>query len=221
MNQMEAFKWEQKQLTMKGKEKANRDRENEETAAREREEDKVRREEARRRHEMAREKELGELELIVQLEARRSILSHSEDVHVTAEPVSSPLVSTKATPIDLALTSTTNTSDNDTDIQNGVESPTSEILSSVNTSQNTPSASLKTPSPRSDSSESIYAFITRRINDLEGNSTLIARYIEEQSRVMRYALGRLEREWDDWQIRRIEEDRGRWEQEVCKTRGFH
>jgi hypothetical protein len=70
-----------------------------------------------------------------------------------------------------------------------------------------------TVKPDRKDSESIYAFIVRRVNDLEGNSSLVARYIDEQSKAMRTMLNRTEREI----IRRIEvEDKSRWEQEVSK-----
>lgn len=63
-------------------------------------------------------------------------------------------------------------------------------------------------------SESIYAFITRRINDLEGNSSLVARYIDEQSKAMRAMLNKTEQEI----MRKLEvEDKNRWEQEVSLT----
>ncbi|OCF39647.1 hypothetical protein I317_06558 [Kwoniella heveanensis CBS 569] len=71
----------------------------------------------------------------------------------------------------------------------------------------------RSPPPRSDSSESIYAFIIRRLNALEGNSTLVARYIEEQAKVMRHMLTRVERGWEDWKGEWEGDDRGRWEQE--------
>jgi hypothetical protein len=67
---------------------------------------------------------------------------------------------------------------------------------------------------RRDSSESIYAAMNRRLNNLEGNSSLIARYIEEQSRVMRVALASMERDWDDWRSGRDAEEQSRWNQEV-------
>jgi hypothetical protein len=50
---------------------------------------------------------------------------------------------------------------------------------------------------RTDTSESIYAFITRRLNALEGNTTLVARYIDEQAKALRAALERAEQRWAD------------------------
>ena len=88
--------------------------------------------------------------------------------------------------------------------------------SSVDTTSPASSTSIYSRNipPRSDSSESIYAFIIRRLNALEGNSTLVARYIEEQSRAIRLSLGRVEKRWDEWKSEREDEDRGRWDQEV-------
>lgn len=52
-------------------------------------------------------------------------------------------------------------------------------------------------SGRTDASESIYAFITRRLNALEGNTTLVARYFDEQAKALRAALERAEKKWED------------------------
>jgi hypothetical protein len=144
MNQLEAFKWEQKgkveEVEVKAEEKVD------EAAV------------ARRKEEEMRERELGELEKLVQAQARR----HQE---------------TDVPPI--------------------------------------PDAGNSTKPGRRDS-ESIYAFIIRRVNDLEGNSSLVARYIDEQSKAMRTMLNKTEREI----LRKLEvEDRSRWEQEVSWSFG--
>jgi hypothetical protein len=68
-------------------------------------------------------------------------------------------------------------------------------------------------SPRTDSSESIYAFITRRLNALEGNSTLVARYIDEQAKALRVALTRAETRWEVSRIVAAKDDEHRWETE--------
>lgn len=133
MNQLEAFKWEQK-------------RNDRVEVVKEEVKDVV--EAAVRAEEARRERELGELEKLVQAQARRH--ENATEPDPTAKP------------------------------------------------------------DRKDS-ESIYAFIVRRVNDLEGNSSLVARYIDEQSKAMRTMLNRTEREI----IKRIEvEDKSRWEQEV-------
>ena len=89
-----------------------------------------------------------------------------------------------------------------------------KTTSNVNTVSSSSSSSSRAPSPRSDSSESIYAHIIRRLNALEGNSSLVARYIEEQAKVMRHMLSRVEKGWDDWQVERELDEMSRWEQEV-------
>ncbi len=48
------------------------------------------------------------------------------------------------------------------------------------------------PNAKADSSESIYAFIVRRLNALEANSTLTEMYVEEQFKATRSLLKRLE-----------------------------
>lgn len=54
---------------------------------------------------------------------------------------------------------------------------------------------------RADSSESIYAYIIRRLNDLEGNSTLGMMYMEEQTKVTRSILQKLETHLADWKAK--------------------
>ncbi|KAJ9100767.1 hypothetical protein QFC19_005506 [Naganishia cerealis] len=51
---------------------------------------------------------------------------------------------------------------------------------------------------RADSSESIYAYIIRRLNALEANSTLGMMYMEEQTKATRGILQRLENHLADW-----------------------
>jgi hypothetical protein len=130
MNQLEAFKWEQKRMDV---EEVKEEVETDQQAA-------ARIEEERR------EKELDELEKLVQAQARRH--ENVTDWNITVSDVK----------------------------------------------------------PGRRDSESIYAFIIRRVSDLEGNSSLVARYIDEQSKAMRTMLNRTEREI----LKRIEvEDRVR------------
>ncbi|KAJ9101170.1 hypothetical protein QFC21_003388 [Naganishia friedmannii] len=66
------------------------------------------------------------------------------------------------------------------------------------------SASAHGPSrqeARADSSESIYAYIIRRLNDLEGNSTLGMMYMEEQTKATRSILQKLETHLADWKAK--------------------
>lgn len=220
MNQMEAFKREQKNLRAvesDDRKKAQQDLE----ALKEKEElVKHRLEMERREKEQAREKELGELERMVQKEARRGgHQSHAVPVYTTTASTQSPsehkaAESSKHSVADIPLSSSNATSINGQPTTSGAS-----VLTGTTSSTSSSSASVRAV-PKSDSSESIYAFITRRLNALEGNSSLIARYIEEQSRVMRTALGRLEGEWDQWRIERESEERVRWEREVSHLNIF-
>ena len=67
----------------------------------------------------------------------------------------------------------------------------------------TSTSSTETAIPSAASGESIYALIVRRLTALEGNTTLIARYIEEQSGMM---MSRVERKWVEWREKRDHED---------------
>lgn len=171
MNQMEAFKWEQKHAPVKPIIVADdepRIKEEQERAQMNRQ---------RRKGEAEREKELGELEKLVHREANRE--------RVNSTTVKSTTTMSTAKPSSTA---------NETALDRG------------NTTAET--------SIKRDQSESIYAAINRRLNNLEGNSSLVARYIEEQSRVMRSALAALERDWDEWRMERDTAARVTWDQEV-------
>ena len=89
-----------------------------------------------------------------------------------------------------------------------------DLLSSQNASalaSATASAATDKEKPRRDrsDSESIYAFITRRLADLEGNSTLVLRYIDEQTRVLR----RAQEDMYEWRREQEINDAQRWESE--------
>lgn len=235
MNQMEAFKWEQKHL-----ESSQKDRERERAAARDLEaearkalddQEKAKQDRQRRQEEAKREKELGELEKLVHRQALRAYPKVSTSL--TAPPVAlspTPASSTGLTSSTVSAspaTSSLNTSMAATNTSRHAQSLATASASSHETLNNSTEAhsivkaqlnssesqSVK-HTPRGDHSESIYATITRRLNALEGNSSLIARYIEEQSRVMRAALGTLERDWDEWRFGHDAEERVKWEQEV-------
>lgn len=197
MNQMEAFKWEQKRSVQ-----SQQEREKERSAANEAEveaqrafeaAEKARLSKNRRQEEEAREKELGELERLVHRQALQANLfkpSATFESHLSASTPDASITAKPSGPVANASHETSRVETNSTE---------SNAKGSI----------------RSDSSESIYASITRRLNALEGNSPLIARYIEEQSRVMRSALATLERDWDDWRLEHDTVERSRWEQEVC------
>jgi hypothetical protein len=79
---------------------------------------------------------------------------------------------------------------------------------SASASATAPADSQKPRRDRSDS-ESIYAFITRRLADLEGNSTLILRYIDERTRILR----RTQDDMYAWRRDQEINDAQRWESE--------
>lgn len=82
----------------------------------------------------------------------------------------------------------------------------------------TPSITMSAPprqnNVKADSSESIYAFIIRRLNALEGNATLGMMYVEEQSRVNRGLYNRLEKSWTEWKLEHAQDQRLAVEREV-------
>jgi hypothetical protein len=87
--------------------------------------------------------------------------------------------------------------------------PTSAAASSSTRSatSHSPSSAPRQSNVKADSSESIYAFIIRRLNALEGNATLAMMYVEEQSRVNRGLLGQLEKSWSHWRIDQAQQQR--------------
>ena len=229
---MEAFKWEQKRNAASTKE-----RETQKEAAREREaearkiamEETERKEsEQRHREDMLREKELGELERLVQAQARllhsqipeeivREYLGWSSEGS-GARHVQSLSPSFTPNAISSSTTSTTNT--NGSSKSNASELDTSPSDNSTehnisSTSSVISSTTTDAPRTRSDTSESIYAFIIRRLDALEGNNSLVARYIEEQTRAMRLMLGRVESRWDTWKFDWEGTELSRWDIEVC------
>lgn len=199
---MEAFKSEQKRLAAnakdKDKEKIIREKESEERKQREKAEvdDKAKREDEKR------EKELDELEKLVLQQAKKQGNLVPE---ITSFPTIEVITVTASSP------TTVPTSPSSTQLNATIE----HLAADQNKTTITTSSSSRVAPPRSDSSESIYAHIIRRLNALEGNSSLVARYIEEQAKVMRHMLGRVEKGWDDWQVEREMDELSRWEQEVC------
>jgi hypothetical protein len=191
MNQMEAFKWEQKKSNSKEQEKPAP------LPPKPVEKDV----EADRRHEEERAAELRQLERLVQAQARR--IPEPDVIEAVSAVTSGPRETRPASPL-----SSANASHN--------TSTTSNYTTAASNASESANATTVRP-PRSESSESIYALIVRRLNALEGNSSLVARYIEEQSRAMRTMLEKAERGWDEWRNEREGEERGRWEQEVRVT----
>lgn len=211
MNQMEAFKWEQKRIAAsakeKDKERSSKDRELEDRRGKEKQEEEKRAKEEQEREDAKREKELGELERLVREQARRA--GGQPELSTFDETT----IETSATePKTTVTTATVTTASDVVPTEMAVNSSSDNMPNNTNSTTTTYSRSAP---PRSDSSESIYAFIIRRLNALEGNSSLVARYVEEQTKVMRLMLGRVETGWDEWKLDHAAEDRRRWEQEVC------
>ncbi|RXK39302.1 hypothetical protein M231_03381 [Tremella mesenterica] len=246
MNQMEAFKWEEKRQAAVAREKdkdrnANKDRDTEERKAKEKvQAEKIRAQQ--REEDKRKELELDELERLLSEQARRNQPVELITDSVTAEIVSvgssisnpsiasptNPGAGTLSTPLEEPSTTVVDNVPSSLNTHNATStisrSPLSDIsvdgsqptVTSYNSTTSTSVSSstyTRASPPRSDSSESIYAFIIRRLNALEGNSTLVARYIEEQTKIMRHMLGRVERSWEEWRTDWEHEDRGRWERE--------
>jgi len=224
MNQMEAFKWEQKHLAS-----SQKDRERERAASRDAEaqarkaldvEEKARQDRQRKQEEAKREQELGELEKLVHRQALRAYPEALKSVSASSIILTAshtPSTSMTPSPLPASASSTTSSLSNSAATANASRHETtanSTEAHAVKPQSNSTEAQSAKHTPRGDHSESIYATITRRLNALEGNSSLIARYIEEQSRVMRAALGALERDWDEWRFGHDAEERSKWEQEV-------
>lgn len=221
MNQMEAFKSEQKRLAAtakdRDKEKINKDKEAEERRQRDQHELETRVREQIRQEDKQREQELDNLERLVLQQARQGNAlpeltplpnpKDLESIGITTVTSSSSTTSSASTVVASAPTAA-NRSEPATYNQSNAETEQNK------TTSYTSSQTTKAAAPRSDSSESIYAHIIRRLNALEGNSSLVARYIEEQAKVMRHMLTRVERGWDEWRVEREVEELSRWDQEV-------
>lgn len=95
--------------------------------------------------------------------------------------------------------------------------PLSSLDPSARISKDAPAVS---GTPRSegkaDTSESIYAYIIRRLNSLEGNSTLGMMYMEEQTKATRGILQKLESSLTDWKVRMENTYKSAIQQEVSR-----
>lgn len=94
-----------------------------------------------------------------------------------------------------------------TDPPEGQSTAAAASSSTRSASTHSPSSASRQSNVKADSSESIYAFIIRRLNALEGNATLAMMYVEEQSRVNRGLLGQLEKSWSHWRIDQAQQQR--------------
>lgn len=229
MNQMEAFKMEQKAAAQAKDAQHERLRERERERAREIELEREaaemyekEREVLEHAEEALRERELCELERLVQEQAKRSgrldvdtlfaevvecpaptasqlhcdsLPTPGENIPVTVPNASN--VSIAATTNNASNTngSVLNVSANTTDYSFNPPNPSSQASGNRSQANGTGPTGYHI-APRTDASESIYAFIIRRLNALEGNSTLVARYIDEQAKALRATLAKSEKKWE-------------------------
>lgn len=240
MNQMEAFKMEQRRFAEASGAK-DREREREREREKDREEERqqeLQREAAVAAHEKdrrereddeQRERELCELEKLVQEQAMRSRdeIALEPIIECPAPPPPAQSASTRQASNNASDEATTDTAELPTDLPNTGENdigpaiPTGNANGSASSpyaygSGSPPPASAsytRSTAPRAESSESIYAFIIRRLTALEGNSTLVARYIDEQAKAIRTALSRAESRWEASRAAAAQDDVRRWESE--------
>lgn len=207
MNQMEAFKWEQKQLHHNREKEVFREEEQVRRAKETQEREKKERERDERDKQQQREKELDELEKLL----------HEQAGRLVPELLADGLFTEEATGVASTTPASTLIREDEQRDDSSLPPTNDSLAAATPISEASTTSSSTTPvytRPRSDSSESIYAFIIRRLNALEGNSSLVARYMEEQAKVMRSMLKRVEVGWDEWKGEWEDEDRGRWQQEV-------
>lgn len=77
---------------------------------------------------------------------------------------------------------------------------TSSSIIATSSVQATRPPGVNRDNARADSSESIYAFIVRRLTALEGNATLATMYIEEQTKVVRELIRKQERQLNEGKV---------------------
>ncbi|CAK9781119.1 unnamed protein product [Cutaneotrichosporon oleaginosum] len=193
MNQMEAFKMEQRRAAEASGAAEKKARDSEQEAERAAEAARVAEREAKEREDdERRQRELCELERLVQEQARR--VSGVENMF-------EPLI--ECAPSAGSASSLSSVAPASSGGAEEAPSPSDTPGVAVDSSHvaGTPPASAEPGTTayrgRADTSESIYAFITRRLNALEGNTTLVARYIDEQAKALRAALERAEQRWED------------------------
>lgn len=207
LNQMEAFKMEQRRSAEATRDEAAEAAERERQLV-QREQERVEQErraaEAREREEESkREQELCELEKLVQAQARRGReLDYEEIIQCNPATANSASGSLSVGSGGASLSAGDGTVTVSAVGPNGSagSNPTAAVggAPAAPASENGSSVSLVSsaaPLPsaqKRDASESIYAHIVRRLSALEGNGTLVARYIDEQARALRGAVSRLE-----------------------------
>lgn len=212
MNQMEAFKMEQRRAAEASGAQEEKVRAAEREAERLAEAQRIaEREQKEREDDERRQRELCELERLVQEQARR-VSGHAENVF--EEPLIECAPTVPSTHGEVASAGVGNGSSVEASsgasqgsdfvsTPSGAGAGSGEQVAAAGQPAGSSSSSSPSSNPnyrggvRSDSSESIYAFITRRLNALEGNTTLVARYIDEQAKALRTALERAEKKWED------------------------
>ncbi|BEJ16334.1 hypothetical protein CspHIS471_0509390 [Cutaneotrichosporon sp. HIS471] len=220
MNQMEAFKMEQRRAAEASGAAEMKARESEREAERAAEAARASEREAKQREDdERRQRELCELERLVQEQARR--VSGIENVfEPLIECAPSPSSSASSTSTSLSASSGGGEEPaNSSDTTSLAQDPTPLVATTPPSTQEPGTTAYR---GRTDTSESIYAFITRRLNALEGNTTLVARYIDEQAKALRAALERAEQRWADERGRdaaRYDVDRMRQEDRLGRLLG--
>lgn len=126
-----------------------------------------------------------------------------------SEPVSPPITSSLSTVLSMA-TDSSGSAPAQQDVTGFSQPVSTSIVSSGSgsTSASTLSSSsgprataqLHRDQVRADSSESIYAFIIRRLTALEGNATLATMYMEAQNEVIRNVLRKQEKAFTEWKF---------------------
>ncbi|GMK55252.1 hypothetical protein CspeluHIS016_0203080 [Cutaneotrichosporon spelunceum] len=220
MNQMEAFKMEQRRAAEASGAAEKKARDSEREAESVAEAVRVAEQEAKEKEdEERRQRELCELERLVQEQARR--VSGDENVFeplIECAPSTSTSSSTTATP----PAASSGGGEESVDTSDAAVSGQDPAPMSASLPPTTLEPGATAYRGRTDTSESIYAFITRRLNALEGNTTLVARYIDEQAKALRATLERAEQRWEDERDRdaaRYDVDRMRQEDRLGRLHG--
>jgi hypothetical protein len=108
------------------------------------------------------------------------------------------------------------------DARTAAQSPSDPSFSTASLSSPSSAVTVRpVPTARVDSSESIYAFIIRRLNALEGNTTLTAMYVEQQFEATRALLSRMEKGLETRQAELAAELKKERDAEVCGINGQH
>lgn len=138
----------------------------------------------------------------VSVPSDQTTLQHSRAVETTSAASLSSTLDTKPSPIKQMKFSSSPVDSSTSTLRPANTRPNMSVSDPSSIIQrNIPSpAGTFRPEARADHSESIYAYIIRRLNALEGNSTLGMMYMEEQTKATRGILQKLENHLADWKI---------------------